>query len=134
MPHIAKEDTELTGYGFIPKGTIVMINTWALHHDESFWDEPYTFRPGRFLDEAGNLLPTDHPNRKRLLPYGAGPRVCLGETFAMDCLFHWTAAVVQNVHITPAPGFDPGWIDPRAHMDNICIKPLPNKIIFTPVA
>ena len=87
IPHIAIEDTHLDGYGPVPKGTMAMINTWALHHDESFWEEPYKFRPDRFLDEAGDLLSADHPNRKHLLPFGAGPRVCLGETFAMARLF-----------------------------------------------
>ena len=87
ISHIAKEDTELDGYGPMPKGTMVMINTWALHHDESFWDEPYKFHPDRFLEDSGDLLSADHPNRKHLLPFGAGPRVCLGETFAMARLF-----------------------------------------------
>ncbi len=134
LPHVANQDTELTGYGPVPKGTIVFINTWALHHDESFWDEPYKFCPGRFLDKNGDVVPADHPNRKHLLPFGAGPRVCLGETFAMARLFLWTAAVIQNFHITPAPESDPGWTDPRVHQDNVLIKPLPNKIIFTPAA
>ena len=60
--HVAREDTELKGYGAIPKGTAFIINTWSLHHDKAFWGDPENFRPERFLDEDGELLAADHPN------------------------------------------------------------------------
>ncbi len=130
VPHVAINDTTIPDYGVIPEGTILMINTWALHHDESFWKDPTAFRPERFLDQAGQLLPPDHPNRKHVLPFGAGPRVCLGEVFARTRIFLWTAAVVNRFKFKPGPGSDEQWMDPNVHLDNIVLMPLPNKIVF----
>ncbi len=131
--HSAREDTKLTDYGFIPKGTCFMINTWALHHDRYFWGDPQKFRPERFLDDNGELLPPDHPNRKRVLPSGAGPRVCLGEIFAMARLFLWTGALVKEFDITTADGADPDWMDPYKQTDDgLVLTPLPCDLIFTP--
>ncbi len=130
IPHVSVTDASIPGYGFVPEGTVILINTWALHHDSSFWKDPEVIRPERFLDEDGQLLPPDHPNRKHVLPFGAGPRVCLGEVFARTRLFLWTSAVVSQFVITPAPDSDKGWLDPRVHFDNVVLKPLPNNIIF----
>ncbi len=129
-PHSPVVDVELPGYGVIPKGTPILVNTWSLHHDEGFWQDPDTIRPERFLDEEGQLVPPDHPNRKHLLPFGAGPRVCLGEVFAMTRLFLWTAAVIGKFEITPAPGSDENWLNPNVHKSNFVIIPRPNKVVF----
>ncbi len=130
MTHSPIRDTALPGYGVIPKGTIMMINTWALHHDESFWKDPEVIRPERFLDEDGELLPPDDPNRKHVLPFGAGPRVCLGEVFARTRIFLWTAAVVERYRIKPAMDSDEIWLDPKVHRDNLILEPVPNKVTF----
>ena len=132
--HVAREDTELKGYGAIPKGTAFIINTWSLHHERSFWGDPENFRPERFLDEDGELLAADHPNRKHLLPFSAGPRVCVGEVFDMARLFLWTSALVNKFIITTATGSDPDWMDPDRHDDDsIVLQPLPCDVIFTPL-
>ena len=107
-----------------------MINTWALHHDESFWTDPEVIRPERFLDEKGQLLLPDHPNQKHLLPFGAGPMVCLGEVFARTRLFLWTAAVVGRFRMNLAPDSDKNWLDPYIHPENLLLDSLPNKIVF----
>ncbi len=130
IPHASVSDVELPGYGTIPKGTVVLVNSWTLHHDEDFWKDPDVVRPERFLDEDEQLLPPDHPNRKHLLPFGAGPRVCLGEVFAMTRLFLWTAAVIGKFEITPGPGSDEIWLNPNYHNGNYMIYPLPNEVIF----
>ncbi len=131
-PHTPVSDTELPGIGTIPKGTFVRVNIWTLHHDEEFWGDPDVIRPERFLDDDGKLLPPDHPNRKHLLPFGAGPRVCLGEVFAMARLFLWTAAVINKFEITPGPGSNESWLNPDAHLNRSLLEPLPNKIVFSP--
>ncbi len=43
----------------------VLLNLWAAHHDPDVWAEPWSFNPRRFLDDSGQLLPSDHPQRKR---------------------------------------------------------------------
>ena len=35
-----------------------------MHHNEKYWEEPFSFKPERFLDEEGRLLPANHPTRK----------------------------------------------------------------------
>ena len=68
---------------FVPAGTVVMALLCALHHDEIFWGDPWTFCPERFVGENGQVIPPDHPNRKHLMPFGNGIRTCVGEVFAM---------------------------------------------------
>ena len=130
MPHTLLTDSEIPGYGIIPKGTVFIINIWALHHDIAFWKDPEVIRPERFLDKDRQFLTPDHPNRKHVLPFGAGPRVCLGEVFARTRLFLWTVAVLAKFRITPSPDSDKKWMDPNVHWDNILLEPLPNKVIF----
>ncbi len=131
--HVAREDTVLKGYGAIPKGTTFMVNTWSLHHERAFWGDPEKFRPERFLDEDGKFLAADHPNRKHLLPFSAGPRVCVGEVFAMARLFLWTSTLVNKFVISTAAGCDPEWMDADRHDDDsLVLQPLPCDVIFTP--
>ena len=66
LPHAAKVDTSLNGYD-IPKGTVVMSNIWAVHHDPKIWDNPGQFRPERFLDNEGGLQ-----RREELIPFSIG--------------------------------------------------------------
>ena len=63
------------GYA-IDQGSIVVVSPWLLHHDPRWWPEPDAFRPERWLD--------DDPGRPRyaFIPFGGGPRVCIGEPFA----------------------------------------------------
>ncbi len=130
-PHTPVMDTELPGIGTIPKGTLVRVNIWTLHHDEEFWGDPDVIRPERFLDDDGHLVSPDHPNRKHLMPFGAGPRVCLGEVFAMTRLFLWTADVVNKFEIIPGPDSDESWLNPDVHLNRLLLEPLPNKVIFS---
>ncbi len=60
----------------IPAGSIVMIPTWVLHRNPRWWDRPETFEPGRFLDHP-------EPDRFVYLPFGAGPRICIGAQLAL---------------------------------------------------
>lgn len=62
----------------IPANTDVLVSTWLLHRHRELWPEPDAFRPERFLGAAG-----DEINRFAYLPFGIGPRVCIGARFAM---------------------------------------------------
>ena len=44
---------------------ITQVNIFNLSHDERYWDSPWEFKPERFLNENGDLLPAEHVNRKR---------------------------------------------------------------------
>jgi cytochrome P450 len=62
----------------IAAGTTVFISPWVLHRDPRFFEEPERFRPERWAGDAARRLP-----RNVYLPFGGGPRVCIGAGFAM---------------------------------------------------
>jgi cytochrome P450 len=90
-----------------------------LHRDEKFWGDPLVFRPERFLDEAGNLVPADHPTRKHLMPFGAGVRECVGEVFALRRLFVLVTSLVQTFNLEP--GDCKMSCDPANYVDGIIL-------------
>ena len=59
----------------IPAGAVVIVSPWLLHHDARWWADPATFRPERWLEE-------ERVRRHAFLPFGGGPRMCIGEGFA----------------------------------------------------
>jgi cytochrome P450 len=61
----------------IPRGAVVVVSPWLLHHDDRWWPDPTSFRLDRWTPEAKAGRP-----RGSYLPFGAGPRVCIGEPFA----------------------------------------------------
>ncbi|CAH1793047.1 unnamed protein product [Owenia fusiformis] len=110
IPHETMVDVTLNGY-FIPKGTQVWTDLFSLHHDERYFPDPWTFKPDRFLDDAGELIPTDQ--RKLLMPFGAGRRVCVGEQMARVRIFLFMTTMLQRYEFLPEkPGCPPNY-DPR---------------------
>ncbi|ELV11655.1 steroid 17-alpha-hydroxylase/17,20 lyase [Tupaia chinensis] len=95
IPHKANTDSSIGKFA-IDKGTQVVVNLWALHHDEKEWQQPEQFMPERFLDPTGNQLisPT-----LSYLPFGAGPRSCVGESLARQELFLFMAWLLQRFHL-----------------------------------
>ena len=43
----------------------VIINLWGLHHNGEFWPEPFVFKPVRFLDDDGHIIPPNHPKMRQ---------------------------------------------------------------------
>jgi cytochrome P450 len=76
---------------------IVFLPIWALHRHELWWDRPTRFDPGRFAAENRGKL-----NKYQYLPFGAGPRVCVGADFAMMQARIILATLVQRFHFTPS--------------------------------
>lgn len=73
----AAHDTVLGGEP-IKKNQIVVINLWGVHHNEQYYPNPWTFDPDRFTPEREKALP-----KSAYLPFGNGPRVCIGNAFAI---------------------------------------------------
>ncbi|MDW9540101.1 cytochrome P450 [Sinorhizobium meliloti] len=63
----------------IRKGISVLVMPWTLHRHALYWQKPRAFMPERFLPENRDKI-----NRFQYLPFGAGPRVCIGATFALQ--------------------------------------------------
>eukprot|EP00091_Calanus_sinicus_P005717 TRINITY_DN16205_c0_g1_i1.p1 TRINITY_DN16205_c0_g1~~TRINITY_DN16205_c0_g1_i1.p1 ORF type:complete len:152 (+),score=33.52 TRINITY_DN16205_c0_g1_i1:30-458(+) len=62
----------------IPQGTGVLAATWVLHHNEKFWPEPWKFDPERFAPENRDKI-----IEMTYMPFGEGPRNCIGRRFAL---------------------------------------------------
>ncbi|XP_076039457.1 cytochrome P450 2J2-like [Oratosquilla oratoria] len=89
--HMAAADTEILEYN-IPKGSIVFGSIYSVHHDPAYWKDPHVFRPERFLSEDKST----YVHNERLLPFGTGRRVCLGESLArMEIFLFFTALVMR---------------------------------------
>ncbi|XP_058811723.1 probable cytochrome P450 304a1 [Topomyia yanbarensis] len=99
IAHVALENTTLRGYD-IPKGTFVMLGLDVIHHQREVWEDPENFRPERFLDEQGKLSLAKDVS----VPFGAGKRLCAGETFSRNTLFLMFSAIVQNFNLHVRPG------------------------------
>ena len=64
------------------------------------WTDPDLFDPGRFMPGARERI-----DRFAFLPFGAGPRVCVGQGFAMQEMIIAVASIVRRFRLEPAPGF-----------------------------
>ena len=73
----AVADDEIIGEPVHARGQ-VWVSPWVLHHHRSFWDQPTAFMPERFADK-----PSPWTANAAYLPFGSGPRTCIGATFAM---------------------------------------------------
>ena len=91
-----------------------MLHTWAANHDPKVWEDPFAYKPERFLDDAGNLLTADHPTRRQFLPFNAGNMMCPGRDFATARLFLGTATVIQKFTVEPENQINEDLTDPRA--------------------
>jgi cytochrome P450 len=76
LTRLAIADDEILGVR-IPAGTVVAISPYVLHRRRGLWDNPDAFDPGRFLGERRERI-----DRFAYIPFGAGPRVCIGMAFA----------------------------------------------------
>src|SRR5260370_10466565 len=88
----ALRDVVIDGYR-VAKDQVVLIAPYTLHRREEYFPEPEKFDPERFAPEREKLLP-----RHAYLPFGAGPRICIGNHFSLMEGHLLLAAVVQRVH------------------------------------
>lgn len=95
----------------VPARTLVRFTSWVLHHDARFHAEPGAFRPERFLPDA------PPPPRGAYVPFGAGPRVCLGQHFAVLETTLIAAMLLQRHRIEPVTAPLP---EPRL---NVTLRP-----------
>ena len=73
---------QIGGYD-VPKGTLVHISSYSMHHDERWWQDADAFKPERWIgDETGG----DRTGGLAYLPFGVGPRMCIGIKLAGTCI------------------------------------------------
>jgi len=94
----ALRDVEIDGYR-VPKGWVVLLAPYTLHRREEYFPEPEKFDPERFTPEREKQLP-----RYAYVPFGAGPRICIGNHFAMMEGQLLLATIAQRVSFSLLPG------------------------------
>jgi cytochrome P450 len=94
------QDTEFDGIT-VPAGTLGVIPIYAIHRHREYWDDPDAFDPGRFDPEIPK------PSRYRFMPFGAGPRICIGASFATIEATMMLATFVRAARFEAEPEFDP---------------------------
>jgi cytochrome P450 len=92
------EDVTIADYP-IKKNSIVMVNIYGMHRDVRFFENPDQFRPERFSTENEK-----NPSKYAYLPFGGGPRVCIGNQFAMMEAKLVLATLAQRFQLSLAPG------------------------------
>jgi cytochrome P450 len=98
----AKADVVVGDYQ-IQQGDILTMFSYIIHRDPRWWDDPHAFKPERWTEE--------HPHRHKYayLPFGGGPRVCIGNSFAMmeACLILATIASRYRISLIPGEKIQP---------------------------
>lgn len=91
-------DCEIGGCD-VPGGTTFLMSQWVLHRDKRYFKEPDQFRPERWADGLAKRIP-----KFAYFPFGGGPRVCVGNSFAMLEAVLILATIVPRFRFELAPG------------------------------
>lgn len=93
VARMAKQGIEVDGYR-VEAGTMVLVGIYALHRDPTLWDRPLMFDPERFSPENSKGR-----DRWQYLPFGAGPRSCIGDHFAMLEATLALATIIRRIEV-----------------------------------
>lgn len=93
IDRMAKEDIEISGYRF-QKGSMLLMSVYELHRYSAFWKSPGSFQPERFEKEKKKEMGPYY------YPFGAGPRMCIGNNFAMYEMIMTISEIVKKYRIT----------------------------------
>jgi cytochrome P450 len=102
----ALRDVEVGGHR-IRKGELVIVNIIGMHRSPALFADPERFDPGRFAPDAEKAIP-----KNAFMPFGAGPRVCIGNHFALMEGHLALAAIAQRVRLDLPPGAPDVEMDP----------------------
>jgi len=97
FPRFSAQDTRIGGYD-IKQGDMVLMSPYVLHRDPRWFANPEQFDPERFSEENAKSIGKYH-----YLPFGGGPRVCVGNSFAMMELQIVVATIAQNYRLELMP-------------------------------
>lgn len=90
---MADQDVEVDGY-LVPKGTMIIVGRMAVQRDPQLWEDPLRFDPDRFSPENFKAI-----DRWQYLPFGGGPRACIGNHFAMLQVTLALATIIRTAEI-----------------------------------
>jgi len=93
--HKTSSPTTIEGYNF-PAKSVFAANLSHITHDPSIIKDPHYFNPQRWIGQDGRFLKND-----RLIPFGIGKRVCMGELLARNEIFLFTVNLIQSIKFLP---------------------------------
>lgn len=88
IPHESSEECTIGSY-HIPRGTMLLVNIWAIQNDPKVWENPKKFKPERFEGIEGTR------DGFKFMPFGSGRRSCPGETLAMRMIGLTLGSLIQ---------------------------------------
>ncbi|KAG2290604.1 hypothetical protein Bca52824_050208 [Brassica carinata] len=127
VPHRASADVKIGGYN-IPKGSNVHVNVWAVGRDPAVWRNPLEFRPERFLEEDVDMKGHDF----RLLPFGAGRRVCPGAQLGINLVTSMLSHLLHHFVWTLPQGTKREEIDMSGNPGIVTFMRTPVQAVATP--
>lgn len=126
LPHRVERDDVVDGYT-IPKDSMILVNMWAITHNEDVFEGPDEFRPERFLEQdSSETLPS--------YPFGLGRRMCPGDQFAMQSLMVGLSKLIWRFDIVVEEGRDPDVSIETGYTMGLVVAPkkLPIKFVSRP--
>ncbi|CAN1288130.1 Cytochrome P450 98A2 [Linum perenne] len=127
LPHRSNANVKIGGYD-IPKGSNVHVNVWAVARDPAAWKEPLEFKPERFLEEDVDMKGHDY----RLLPFGAGRRVCPGAQLGINLVTSMLGHLLHHFQWSPPEGVKPEEIDMSENPGLVTYMRTPLQAVATP--
>ncbi|XP_068663450.1 cytochrome P450 98A2 [Aristolochia californica] len=127
LPHKAAADVKIGGYD-VPKGSNVHVNVWAVARDPAVWKDPLVFRPERFMEEDVDMKGHDF----RLLPFGAGRRVCPGAQLGINLVQSMLGHLLHHFKWSPRDGVKPEEIDISENPGLVTFMRTPLEAVPTP--
>ncbi|KAF9451579.1 cytochrome P450 [Macrolepiota fuliginosa MF-IS2] len=128
IPHYLSEDDEYNGF-FLPKGSVVLGNAWAILHDQRDYPNPLEFKPERFLKD-GKLDPRA---REPTASFGFGRRICPGRHIAISSLYLSIASILSAFKIEHAIDDHGNVIEPsKEYISSLILHPAPFKCSIKP--
>lgn len=91
----------------MPAGASVVISPWLIHRHRELWARPDEFDPDRYDGDVDDDLPARESLRRAYLPFGMGPRVCIGAAFALQEAALVLSTLVLHFRVAPVPGHVP---------------------------
>ena len=128
VPHKCDEMVSISSFN-VPKNTQILVNVWAMGRDPTIWENPTIFMPERFLKCEIDFKGHDF----KLIPFGAGKRICPGLPLAHRTMHLIVASLVHNFEWKLADGLIPEHMNMEEQYAITLKKVQPLRVQATPI-